>query len=81
MYLNDKEDRYTGILNGVDYTEWNPAIDKLIPQVYNPDDLTGKFVCKRSLQERFLLNLDQEVPIFGVVSRFADQKGLDLLVL
>ena len=79
MYLNDKGDRYTGILNGVDYTEWNPAIDKLIPKTYAPDDLNGKFVCKRALQERFMLDLDQGIPIFGVVSRFADQKGLDLL--
>jgi starch synthase len=79
MYLNDKGDRYLGILNGVDYTEWNPAFDKLIPQTYKPDDLAGKFVCKRSLQERFLLDLDPGIPLFGVVSRFAEQKGLDLL--
>jgi starch synthase len=79
MYLNDKGDRYTGILNGVDYEEWNPAIDKLIPQTYTPDDLAGKLVCKRALQERFILELDQGIPVFGVVSRFADQKGLDLL--
>lgn len=79
MYLNDKGDRYTGILNGVDYQEWNPAVDTLIPQTYTPEDLTGKLVCKRALQERFLLELDQGIPLFGVVSRFADQKGLDLL--
>jgi starch synthase len=79
MYLNDKGDQYLGILNGVDYTDWNPAVDKLIPQTYSPEDLTGKVACKRALQERFDLEVDDGLPLVGVVSRFADQKGLDLL--
>jgi starch synthase len=79
MYLNDKDDRYLGILNGVDYRDWNPAVDKLIPQTFSSEDLSGKLVCKRSLQERFNLEIDDGIPLVGVVSRFADQKGLDLL--
>ncbi|MFN2151915.1 MAG: glycogen synthase GlgA [Anaerolineales bacterium] len=79
MYLNDKGDRYLGILNGVDYSEWNPAVDRLIPQMYTPEDLAGKTVCKRALQERFNLEIEEGIPIVGVVSRFAEQKGLDLL--
>jgi starch synthase len=79
MYLNDKGDRYLGILNGVDYDDWNPAVDTLIPQTYTPDDLSGKIACKLALQERFNLEIDEGVPLMGVVSRFADQKGLDLL--
>ncbi len=78
MYLNDKGNRYLGILNGVDYSDWNPALDPLIPQTYTSEDLSGKKVCKRALQERFELEIDEGLPIVGVVSRFADQKGLDL---
>lgn len=79
MYLNDKGDRYVGILNGVDYADWNPAVDTLIPHIYTPDDLSGKEVCKLALQERLNLEMNEGIPLVGVVSRFADQKGLDLL--
>jgi len=78
-YLNDKGDRFKGILNGADYSVWDPAVDPLIPSVYNPSDLSGKDVCKKALQKRLNLEVNSELPIIGVVSRFADQKGLDLL--
>jgi len=79
MVLNDKGDRYTGILNGIDYADWNPAVDKLIPQQYTPEDLSGKAASKRALQARLDLVVDDNIPLVGIVSRFADQKGLDLL--
>jgi starch synthase len=79
MYLNDKGDRYIGILNGVDYDHWNPAIDPLIPATYTPDDMSGKAICKSQLQRRFNLEMNPATPLVGVVSRFAHQKGLDLL--
>ena len=78
-YLSDRGADYVGILNGVDYSEWNPAVDPLIPARYTPDDLTGKAVCKEALQRRLTLDVDPTIPIVGVVSRFADQKGLNLL--
>ena len=78
-YLNNKGDDYIGILNGCDYTQWNPETDKVIPAQYSADDLSGKAICKRELQKRLLLNDDPNVPIVGVVSRLVDQKGLDLL--
>ncbi len=78
-YLNNKGDRYTGILNGVDYTRWDPATDPLIPARYSPADLSGKTICKRELQRRFLLDVNPDVPVIGVVSRLVSQKGLDLL--
>lgn len=79
LYLNDKGDRYQGILNGVDYEAWNPQVDELIPARYSLEKIAGKTVCKKELQKYFGLAEDPRVPIFGVVSRFADQKGLDLL--
>jgi starch synthase len=78
-YLNDKGDQYLGILNGVDYSVWNPAIDPLIPATFSIEDLTGKKICKRELQRRLNLEMDEDIPLVGLVSRFADQKGLDLL--
>jgi starch synthase len=78
-YLNDKGPNYVGILNGVDYTQWNPAIDRLIPATYHAGDLSGKAVCKQALQQRLGLSQDPNTPIIGVVSRLAAQKGLDLL--
>lgn len=78
-YLNDKAENYVGILNGADYRLWDPAKDRLIPMNYSVDDLSGKAVCKRNLQQRFLLEVNPDIPVIGVVSRLAAQKGLDLL--
>ncbi|MBN1296317.1 glycogen synthase GlgA [bacterium] len=78
-YLNDRGDAYVGILNGVDYSTWNPEIDPLIPAVYSSDSMNGKRVCKEVLQRRMGLEEAPDVPLFGVVSRFAEQKGLHLL--
>jgi len=79
MYLNDRADRVTGILNGVDTTVWNPATDPYLPARYSKDNLAGKAECKRALQERFGLTVDPKIPIFAVISRFAPQKGFDLM--
>lgn len=73
-----KGDRYIGILNGVDYADWNPETDPLIPAQYSREDLSGKAICKAELQRSFGLEMAPDMPIVGVVSRFADQKGLDL---
>lgn len=69
----------TGIINGIDYGEWSPLIDSLVPAHFNADDFTGKDICKAELQRRCGLEVRREVPVFGIVSRLADQKGLDLL--
>jgi starch synthase len=78
--VRDRGDRLVGILNGVDYTAWNPEKDKLIAAKYSATDLTGKLACKKDLLELFALpeeNLSR--PVIGIVSRFADQKGFDLI--
>ena len=79
LYLNDRGEHYRGILNGVDYSAWNPETDPLIPENYSAKNMKGKTRCKRELQKRFSIYEDPLVPVVGVVSRFADQKVLDLL--
>ncbi len=78
-YLNNKGKNYVGILNGVDYEQWNPALDELIPATYSPEEMAGKVICKRELQKRLGLEVAPEIPLIGVVSRMAHQKGLDIL--
>ena len=70
----------SGILNGADYREWNPETDSLIAAPYSAGDLCGKRKCK----QRLLAELDMppqaiDAPLIGVVSRFAQQKGTDLV--
>ncbi|MGB9457324.1 MAG: glycogen synthase GlgA [Bryobacteraceae bacterium] len=68
-----------GILNGVDYEVWSPATDPFIARNYTSLDLSGKSACKADLQEAFGLSQKPNVPLIGVVSRLAPQKGLDLI--
>ncbi len=70
----------TGILNGVDYREWSPDVDPLLPANYSVDDLSGKAVCKRHLLNEFGLPPEAaDRPLIGIVSRFTRQKGTDLI--
>lgn len=71
--------RLVGILNGVDYGVWDPSADRLIPARYSVENLRGKTKCKRALLKRSGLRADLGVPLIGMVSRLADQKGFDLL--
>jgi len=79
-YLNARRADLVGILNGADYEHWDPEIDTLVPARYSANDLRGKAVCKLALQQRFQLENRTDWPVFGIVSRFAQQKGFDLLV-
>ena len=74
-----RANRLVGILNGVDYTAWNPAKDELIAANYSAKDLSGKQVCKQDLLKIFGLPEGHLGPVIGIVSRFVDQKGFDLI--
>jgi len=70
-----------GILNGVDYDEWDPAIDRNIAAHYTAEKLAGKKECRRDLLHAFGLHgVSDETAVIGVVSRFATQKGFDFIV-
>jgi starch synthase len=78
--LRNRAATVTGILNGVDYDEWSPQTDKFIAARYSPQDLSGKLQCKQDLLNAFgLTSADGKVPVIGIVSRFAAQKGFDLI--
>ena len=78
--LRDRAATVTGILNGVDYDEWSPQKDKFIAAKYSPQDLSGKAKCKQDLLEAFgVSGADPRLPVIGIVSRFAAQKGFDLI--
>jgi len=80
--LRDRAATVTGILNGVDYDEWSPQTDKFIAAKYSPQDLSGKLQCKHDLLQAFgIANADasSKLPVIGIVSRFAAQKGFDLI--
>ena len=77
--INEKAYKLHGVLNGVDYEEWSPAVDKLITQNFDIDAMGGKLACKEALQRRFNLPLRKNVPLIGLVGRLAEQKGIGLL--
>ncbi len=78
--LRGRASTVTGILNGVDYAEWSPETDKFILARYSPNDLDGKAQCKQDLLAQFgVTGADPTLPVIGIVSRFAAQKGFDLI--
>lgn len=78
-FLRARSSTVVGILNGVDYNEWSPAADKHLPARYSPENMAGKVLCREKLLERMRLPNVKGVPVFGIVSRLAGQKGFDLL--
>ena len=78
--LNHRKENLTGILNGVDYTIWNPGGDPQIPVPYNRRSLFYKAENKRALQERFGLPVNDSAPLFAIISRLVNQKGIDLVL-
>jgi starch synthase len=69
----------SGILNGVDYDEWDPRHDRYLPKAYDPDQLHIKGELKRDFLGRMGFNIAPEVPLGGIVSRLAQQKGIELM--
>jgi starch synthase len=77
--LRERREDLSGIVNGIDYEEWNPETDPWIPAHFSPHDLSGKARCKSELLSYFGLPPREGVPLIGMVSRLADQKGFDLI--
>src|SRR5271163_1214290 len=81
--IRGRADRLIGILNGVDYSVWSPEVDTFIAQNYSVHNLEAKKADKKDLLQQFKLPADKpenlDRPVVGIVSRFADQKGFDLI--
>lgn len=77
--LRARHGSVAGILNGVDYEEWNPQTDPHIPHAYSDRDLSGKEKNKQALHEEMGLEYRVERPLFGMVSRLTYQKGIELV--
>ncbi len=78
--LRERKDSIYGILNGLDYDIWNPETDELIYEKYSKENLSLKLKNKRELQKKLALTVDETIPVFGMISRLAEQKGVDLLM-
>ncbi|MBD3372234.1 MAG: glycogen synthase GlgA [Candidatus Coatesbacteria bacterium] len=76
--LSSRSSELHGVLNGIDYELWNPAEDEHLPAGYSAQDPSGKAECKAALQREYGLPVEPGLPVYGMVSRLADQKGLDL---
>lgn len=77
--LNGRADTVVGILNGIDTEAWDPATDPALMQTYTANTLQGRMINKRALVEKFGLD-GTDGPLFCVVSRLTDQKGMDVLL-
>ena len=77
--LKERSKDLYGIINGIDYEEWSPAKDKFIKYNFTKDNLKGKEKCKTELQKEFDLTTDNKIPVIGLITRIAAQKGLDLV--
>lgn len=77
-FLREHADKLSGIINGIDDDDWDPGSDPDVVAGYDADNLAGKVACRAALAERAGFPAD-DTPIIGIVSRFAHQKGLDLV--
>ena len=77
--INKRSKNLHGILNGLDTALWDPSGDKQISAAYSSTDLSGKKACKAELQKICGFEPDSSIPIFAMVTRLAEQKGLDTL--
>ncbi len=77
--LKSRKKDMVGILNGIDYSIWNPVVDKLIPYRYTHQEIPLKYENKRELLENYKIEYNEDIPLIGVISRLVDQKGFDLI--
>lgn len=78
--LSHRKDFLSGILNGIDTEQWNPESDANITQSFSSTQIKKKLINKSSLQQQLSLPVDENIPVFGLISRLVEQKGIDLLL-
>jgi starch synthase len=78
--INQAPNKVIGVLNGCDYTQWNPSTDPLIPKTFSLEDMSGKAICKAQLQKKASLKALKSIPLLGMVCRATQQKGFGYLM-
>jgi starch synthase len=78
--LTHRKDFLSGIINGIDTDQWNPETDTNISQTFNRLTLNKKLLNKVALQEKFSLPVNKNIPVFGLIGRLVEQKGIDLIL-
>ncbi|MEP6603540.1 MAG: glycogen synthase [Spartobacteria bacterium] len=78
--LRENQHKLSGILHGVDYNTWNPAIDSYLPALYDPASLWGKQLCRDALLNHLRLAGAPRGPVYGMVTRVVQEKGFEILV-
>lgn len=78
--LASRKESLFGVINGIDYVEWNPETDPDITQNFSTASTEGKKACKAALQKENGFKVRPEVPVIGMITRLVDQKGLDILI-
>lgn len=78
--LGTREKDLYGVVNGIDFEEWNPSRDAYLPVNYSHKDISGKKICKRELLKALFNISDERMPLIGMVGRLSEQKGLNLVM-
>ena len=78
--LRKRQSALVGILNGVDYDEWNPSADPHLTAPYSAAALRGKVIAKAALQKELGLPVEPQTPLFGTITRLVEQKGVDIQI-
>jgi len=78
-HIQGHKHKLSGIINGIDYDEWNPSNDPHIPSPYSADSLEGKKAAKKALQNHLNLPQRDDIPLIGFIGRLVHQKGIGLL--
>ncbi|MES0372516.1 MAG: glycogen synthase GlgA [Mariprofundaceae bacterium] len=79
-FLHDHATKLSGIVNGLNIDEWNPLTDSTIEANYGPGKIAGKKKCKQTLQKHCGFKVSAEIPLLTLISRLAEQKGIDLMI-
>jgi starch synthase len=79
-FLAKHRHKLSGIVNGLDTVSWDPAADTALPARFEAGDMDGKAACKSALQQAFGFAAEPRTPVLAMISRLAEQKGVDLLL-
>lgn len=78
-FLSQRCDDFYGIINGIDYSVWDPEKDFILPHHFSINDLSGKLLNKKFLVKHLNFSIEESIPLIGIISRLVSQKGFDIV--